>query len=176
MRRRCQLLGLPWLIASAGTRAQPGLPLHPFTSRLLTGHNDDVRGWRSRHVTLDLVSAADVIVTASAEHRNAVLWLFPQAARRTFLLQQLARFCALSKQGLTGNDGSRSALEAQLALVNEFVPRPSAQDDLFDPIGRPYRWFRRTDQQIESATDRLLRCPGASEPFTPWGEEGSPVS
>ena len=161
LRRRCEILGLPWLITSAGTRARPGLNPHPYAERLLRSHGDDSEGWHSRRVTVDLLASADIILTASAEHRNEVLWLYPQAARRAFVFLQLARCCGLSKNSLMGRDGSTQAVEAQLVLARDLVPRPSAQDDLDDPIGRSYRRYRRTDQRIEAAADQLLTRPDA---------------
>lgn len=151
------------MVSSAGTRAADGEPAHPYTVRLLRAHGDDADGWTSTRLDLEQVTNADLVLTATTQHRHHVVRLCPSAVGRVFPLLQLADYCAGPAGGLPAAAASPEVEswlpQARLALA----PSP-ARADLPDPIGRSNRTFRRVDAIIERAADDLLGLHAEADP------------
>jgi protein-tyrosine phosphatase len=81
-------------VRSAGTAARDGEPMHPYTRHALAGLDADTGGFASRQLTAGGIDAADLILSACAEHRNEVLGLRPAASTRSYLLREFARLAA----------------------------------------------------------------------------------
>src|SRR5688500_1096387 len=78
-------------VASAGTGALEGQPMDPVeaeTMRSLFGSDD---GFAAHRLTADQVRTADLVLTATREHRAATVRLAPQASRRSFTLREFSR-------------------------------------------------------------------------------------
>lgn len=82
------------VVASAGTWATPGRPVEPGTASALRRsgvHPAELAATVSTRLTREAVGAADLILTATAEHVRAV-WRLQLASRhRTFTLGELVR-------------------------------------------------------------------------------------
>ena len=83
-------------VASTGTAALDGCPVHPYTVEALSklGADGDVAA--SHALTAADIDAADLILTAGEEHRDAVLALRPGASRRVYLLREFGRLAAFA--------------------------------------------------------------------------------
>lgn len=156
LRRRFLALGLPWTAASVGTRAVPGRPPHPSAVRLLLAHGHDVSGWSSALLDQDAIGSADLILTATVEHRNEIVRTQPDAAARTFLLRQLAAHCVAHPGGLVSAGVSGSSLAHWIGAARTVLPPAPRDLDLPDPSGRSFRTFRRVDAVVEEAVRLLI--------------------
>jgi protein-tyrosine phosphatase len=81
-------------VSSAGVVARDGATRCARSRSLLAAYGvDDVELWTTgaRRLTAEDVRSADLILTASREHRAAVARLLPAAQTRTFTLRQAAR-------------------------------------------------------------------------------------
>ena len=81
-------------VSSAGVDARDGATRCARSRSLLSTYGvDDVELWTTgaRRLTAEDVRSADLILTASREHRAAVARLLPAAQTRTFTLRQAAR-------------------------------------------------------------------------------------
>lgn len=121
---------LPQLHASsAGTRAVVGHPIHPHAARALEDLGGDAGDFAARTLTSRVATDADLILTMSEAHRDAVLELAPRQLRSTFTLGEAAR---LTADGRAANLGDLSALRPTLAGSDRItVPDPIGEDPDF---------------------------------------------
>ena len=106
------------------------------------GERGSLRDFRSRQLDEQLVSAADLVLTMTREHRAAVVSLVPTALRRTFTLTEFAELLPAARPGATTH---RSRLAAQ-----------SFPFDVPDPYGRSRRRYRAALEMIRAATDGVV--------------------
>lgn len=155
LRARLGELGVSVKVHSAGSRAMAGDAMTPEAARVSRRYGGAGDGHVARQLTASLISEADLVLTATREHRSAVAALYPRAARYSFTLTQLARLVApmvLSQQvsGGSAADGESGrpdpagtarilrALVAEVAATRGFSPPPQrpADDDIDDPYRR----------------------------------------
>jgi len=102
-------LGVDFEVAGAGIAARPGQPADPYALAALAtlgalgdldrpgvGEESGGKGppTGSRRLTRDLLVHSELILTATAAHRDAAVALLPAASRRTFTLAEFARLAA----------------------------------------------------------------------------------
>ena len=130
---RARSAGLGIEVASAGTAAVVGHPIHPLTAAALAQVGVEDLNHRARQLSPADVAGADLVLTAERRHRVAVIEADPTALRRTFTIAEFARLAdALSRQPW---DRARSAAIEAVAVGRGAV-RPSVPslDDLHDPV------------------------------------------
>lgn len=79
-----------WRVLSAGTWAPPGLPAHPIALQAAAARGLDLLAHTTREVDASILSAADLIVVMTHNHREALLAEFPDVAGKMHLLGELA--------------------------------------------------------------------------------------
>lgn len=155
---RADLAALPgaWTVASAGVRAREGLQVHPQTAQAMAERGLTLPGeWRSRLLRPELVERADLVLTATREHRGAAVALAPTAAGRIFTLRQFARLLSNATAGGPVDTEQHSGdvlVRAAVGARGLSVPTRPDDDDLADPIGGPFPAYRRTAEDIAAAT------------------------
>ena len=149
-------------VRGAGTYGgHAGGPMHAPAAEVLGELGLDGSGFTSSWLREPQVQWADLVVTATAEHRSAVLQLEPRALRRTFTLRELARLARQvgADRLPVGSPGER--LRALVALAGELRalhPSPGrGADDIGDPYGGPMEEYRATARAISGALDDILR-------------------
>lgn len=120
-------------VASAGVAARSGQPMSPLAQAVLREVGVPVLTHESRRLEPELVTAADLVLTATREHRTAVVGESPRALRRTFTIRELARLARAAGAG--GPDGPRVPDVARLR--GAVPPHDPGADDLDDPHGGP---------------------------------------
>ncbi|QYF73729.1 low molecular weight phosphatase family protein [Cryobacterium sp. PAMC25264] len=145
--------GIPAVVASAGTQSMVGHDMTPEAAQLAQHYGADPTAHRAQQLTERLIADADLVLTATREHRSAVVSLHPRASRYTYTLNQLARLLpgalAPSSEGEplspvelveTPQADAATTLRALLGDVSAtrgFSPPPTHPDD--DDIEDPYR-------------------------------------
>lgn len=144
------LFGPQVRVSSGGVEAVGGAPACPeaalWLRRLGAGggqgrHRAPVLEHAARTLTSEDVRGAPLILTATREHRSAVVRLVPTAQSKTFTIAQGERIAAwqLARGHRTappnGGTGRLAWLVSQLDSGRGCAPRPEddAQDDLPDP-------------------------------------------
>ena len=160
--------GIPLRVTSAGTRALVGQPMTPEAAQLSRVHGGDPDRHVARQLTRELVEGADLILTATRDHRGEVVSLSPVASRLTFTLRQFARITAAGvaeveppEAGVT-EPGVRPALQAYVAAVaasRGFAPPPERATD--DDVEDPYRQSKQVYRRAARAIDEAVRTIGA---------------
>lgn len=137
-------------VSSAGTRALAGEPMQPFALATLAGRGIDGAAFRARQLTAELVEGADLVLTASREHRAAAVTLVPRAAARAFTVRELDRLLS----AVTGPTADLvAAARAQRGLVR---PERPEDDDVADPIGGPESGYVACAQLLERSLAQLV--------------------
>jgi protein-tyrosine phosphatase len=129
-------------VASAGVRGWDRHPMDAAAEVELQRLGYSAGQFRSQPIASHLVDSAGLILTATREHRSAVLALNPRALRRSFTLVEFAALTAL----VEGDDPA--ALVAQAAQRRSLAP---AEIDISDPYRRGAEVHRETADQIAAA-------------------------
>nr|WP_308214681.1 low molecular weight phosphatase family protein [Mycolicibacterium bacteremicum] len=131
--------------SSAGTHAVIGHPVHPHADKVLRDLGGDPDGFVARQLTGKIAAGADLVLTMSRAHRDAVLELAPQRLNRTFTLAEASR--------LVTEMDAQSVRD--LALLR---PHLSADEtlDIPDPIGQSPDVFASVGRQIAELLPPIL--------------------
>lgn len=78
-----------WIIGSAGTSAAEGIMATPFARRVMAARGLNLESHRARVVTASLLESADLILTMTRNHREALCAEFPQFEHKIHLLSEL---------------------------------------------------------------------------------------
>ena len=145
-------------VHSAGTHGLVGHPLDRTAAEAMAALEVPDHGFAARVMVPDLVAQADLILTATRQHRSAAVSLVPRAAARTFTIREFARLCSqVDPAALPDAD----AVERFRALVpaaaghRGHVHVPAYEDDVDDPYGAKRRDFDACATEIADA----LRVP-----------------
>ena len=169
-----RLAGNPGVrVSSAGTWGLTGSPMEPNAAEALAEVGIDDGGFRARELTPGLVRSSDLVLTATREHRVAVLTHDPTALRRTFTLREFARLVD-SLDAVPGRPGHIGRTPAELvaaaADARGRVRVTPTEDDIADPHSRPLAAFRRARDLIASAVDLVGPALGSGNPPSERGE------
>ncbi|WP_416904510.1 low molecular weight phosphatase family protein [Micromonospora echinospora] len=139
----------PVTVASTGTDAVPGRPIHPYAAVITAARGIDASGFRSRRLRVDQLTDATLVLTATRRQRTVCVGLAPATLHRTFTLRQFARLAAVADPPpRTADRPVRAAVEAAARARSRLQPMPDA-DDLVDPIGGTAADFQRCAEEIE---------------------------
>jgi protein-tyrosine phosphatase len=159
-------------IGSCGTWAMLGEQMSPEALATLVDLGGDGEGFTPRELTADLVGA-DLILTATREHRGRVVSEVPRAAARTLTLREFARLLGrvtaadIAAQAASDDPVDRMRAIVAAAFANRgLVPADDpADDDIADPYRRDRAAFTRAAREIDAA----LSVPLALLAPTPSG-------
>lgn len=150
-------------VTSAGTRAVPASGVAPAMASLLAADGLDASGFSTHQLTRQLVTQADIVLTAERAHRKEVLQLDPGALRRTFTLLQFERL--LPAATLTGRHRAEESTRARLLTLIErcaaarATSGPSgAGDDVPDPWGLSADVYRRAADLMRPAVGTIANA------------------
>jgi sulfate adenylyltransferase len=128
-------------VSSAGTHGWDAEKASDTMAAEYARHGTDASAFRSRSATGDLVDAADLVLTAEAEHRTRLLEDRPAAFRKVFTLGQFVASARAADPTLHGRD-------LIAALAQRRVPA-SPEHDIADPYRRGPEAAARAAAQME---------------------------
>lgn len=120
------------LVTSAGVSARHGRAVPKEMLAVLRESGFDGSDHSPRQLSLDLVSKADLILTATVDHRREVLKMSPLAMRKTFTVLEAAAAIEAS----AGAVGAPQGAIRTLAAARTAIPGGTLLD-VADPFGRP---------------------------------------
>ena len=177
-------------VASAGTHGVIGRPIDHDSATALRELGVDPAGHVARRLDVRMLSAADLILTATVAHRSIVLEADPLLLAKTFTLREFARLAALPPDLAAAAEGVPTAAELR-NRVGAIARRRgggdaagAANDDIADPYGASIKGARTAAAEIADAVTgiadglglptadapspgRAHRPPGPS--LRPWG-------
>jgi len=147
-------------ITSAGTRARRGEPIWPGAAVELERRGISALGFDSHPLHPDLLTGADLVLTATRKHRDDVVSGCPAVLRRTFTWRELAWLVDGLGPGDLPGAGPAERLAGLAAVVGArrgvLTPPPPHQLDVDDPVGGPEGAVEIAATQIEVALHPVI--------------------
>lgn len=140
-------------VQSAGTLGWNEAPATPHVIEVLAERGVELVGHVSRKITREQIDDASLIIAMTRTHAWSVAAHDPDAAARTFLLDELVRLGA--QVGPRGGE----MLEAWLAEIDALRPPDRlarAGEDVTDPAGESIEVYRATAARLDRAVQRLM--------------------
>lgn len=152
--------------SSAGVAALVGHGIDTSTASVLEEMGVDPSRHRARQFEGHMAADADLVLTAEAAHRDAVMAEVPTAFRRTFTLKEFARLARLARRAT-----DPAEVVAELASKRGADgPLPPDADDLPDPYRSGISRARLVRDQVGDAVRVTLDVLGfAPRPPAPAG-------
>ena len=155
LRRRLADLGVEAHVHSAG-RLWDDTPATPEGVAALAAMGYDTSGHRSRRLTPDMVRRADLVLGMAREHVRDVAVISTDLWPRTFTLKELVR-----RAEAVGPRSPDQPFDEWLAKVHAGRTTAdmmgwSGDDDVADPIGGSRGVYRRTAEELDDLTARLV--------------------
>lgn len=152
------------VVESAGTWGHEGAPMEAHAAQVLAEYGADPAGFRGRELLDEHVIQADLVLTATRDHRAQVVSMGHSAGLRTFTLKEFTRLVraidmttlpvADSPEGLV--ERARALARAAAALRGWLVAPTPAADEVQDPYGAPMGYFRSVGEEISGALDPVV--------------------
>ncbi|KLI97348.1 low molecular weight phosphatase family protein [Streptomyces albidoflavus] len=151
------------IVESAGTWGHEGAPMEANAEAVLASLGADAAGFRGRELLDEHVIRADLVLTATRDHRAQVISMGHSAGLRTFTLKEFTRLVrAIDPATLPdplegGVVGRARALVQAAAALRGWLLAPSVEaDEVLDPYGAPMPFFQAVGEEIQVALEPVL--------------------
>ncbi|GAA2932137.1 arsenate reductase/protein-tyrosine-phosphatase family protein [Streptomyces sp. NPDC003016] len=162
------------LVESAGTWGHEGAPMEANAAAVLADFGADAAGFTGRELLDEHVIRADLVLTATRDHRAQVISMGHSAGLRTFTLKEFTRLVrAIDPATLPDplQDGvverARSLVRAAAALRGWLLAPSVEADEVYDPYGAPITFFRSVGDEINTALDPVVTALTGTPARTP---------
>ncbi|TBO58366.1 protein-tyrosine-phosphatase, partial [Streptomyces kasugaensis] len=155
------------LVESAGTWGHEGAPMEAHAATVLADYGADPAGFIGRELLDEHVIRADLVLTATRDHRAQVISMGHSAGLRTFTLKEFNRLvraidpATLPEPDPDLPDGglverARALVGAAAALRGWLLAPDPESDEVYDPYGAPITFFRSIGDEINQALDPVV--------------------
>ncbi|MET9801192.1 protein-tyrosine-phosphatase [Streptomyces sp. NPDC006368] len=151
------------IVESAGTWGHEGAPMEANAELVLADFGADASGFVGRELLDEHVIRADLVLTATRDHRAQVISMGHSAGLRTFTLKEFTRLVrAIDPATLPDpmSDGvvdrARALVRAAAALRGWLLAPTAEADEVNDPYGAPITFFRSIGDEIQQALDPVV--------------------
>ncbi|MEV8530987.1 protein-tyrosine-phosphatase [Streptomyces sp. NPDC051211] len=150
------------IVESAGTWGHEGAPMEANAAAVLADFGADASGFTGRELLDEHVIRADLVLTATRDHRAQVISMGHSAGLRTFTLKEFTRLVrAIDPATLPPlDDGmaerARALVRAAAALRGWLLAPNADADEVYDPYGAPITFFRSIGDEISQALDPVV--------------------
>lgn len=158
-------------VQSAGIFASYGQPASDGTAQVLSEQGIPLHH-QSKPLTQELVGWADLILTMTIDHKQGLLYQFPNAVDKVFTLKEYVEdenIWEALKQAYADFEGKRAKLASENVPPNEIEKRlqkeikqlqqleQKANDlNISDPFGQNVDIYRKTFKEVEKNIELLL--------------------
>ncbi|MFF5423018.1 MULTISPECIES: protein-tyrosine-phosphatase [unclassified Streptomyces] len=151
------------IVESAGTWGHEGAPMEANAELVLADFGADYSGFVGRELLDEHVIRADLVLTATRDHRAQVISMGHSAGLRTFTLKEFTRLVRAIDPATLPDPRGEGVVERARALVRAaaalrgWLLAPSAEaDEVNDPYGAPITFFRSIGEEISQALDPVV--------------------
>jgi len=150
-------------VASAGVQAVEGADLEDTAKKVLEANGHTIEPHVARQLTAQIAADADLILTATGDHRSDVIRTLVRANRYTFTLKEFVNLASFEFDP-ESEDAAEPKIQANSLsdkLANTVLARGYAVDladaDVADPyqLGQPA--FEATLAEIEPLIDKVAK-------------------
>ncbi|GGP59910.1 arsenate reductase/protein-tyrosine-phosphatase family protein [Streptomyces melanogenes] len=151
------------IVESAGTWGHEGAPMEANAAAVLADFGADASGFTGRELLDEHVITADLVLTATRDHRAQVISMGHSAGLRTFTLKEFTRLVRAIDPATLPDASQEGMVERARALVRAaaalrgWLLAPSAEaDEVNDPYGAPITFFRSIGDEINTALEPVV--------------------
>lgn len=152
------------LVESAGTWGHEGAPMEAHAATVLGEYGVDSRDFVGRELLDEHVVDADLVLTATLDHRSQVISMGHAAGLRTFTLKEFTRLVRRIDPGTLPDprggthvtERARALVRAAAALRGWLLAATPESDEVDDPYGAPIGMFRNCGEEIFDALDPVV--------------------
>ena len=158
---------LPIVVSSAGVMAMTGDPMTPQSAEAMT-----LRGYTpTKHVSQDLtpkiLEDADLVLTATLEHRSELARMLPKASKYSFTIDEFARLTSFlmadpefqdefkKKPKETREQYLKRALH-EAVLLRGMVPTSLDPIDVIDPYMQSMKVYNQVAAHVDSRLETIV--------------------
>ena len=145
-------------VASAGTIARTGAPATPETVMVAREHGLVASTHEAAAIRPEMLTAADVVLTMTADQRDTVRTMSARAATKTFTLKEAVGL--LEQLPAVHQPPEPDQVRLRLAEADACRRRrgiaPVDDEDVIDPIGQPMQTHRAVAWELAELCDRLV--------------------
>lgn len=161
-------------VSSAGLAPDKGEPMPEETQQLGYALGLEPSGHTARGLTLEQVTGATLVLTATRRQRSAVVQLHPRAVKYTFTIRQLGRLLTESATepelaaiaGLPADERVSALLQFATKHRGQRFHQVSAGDNVVDPFGESMETHELAVRQLLPALNRVAQALGGRA--IPW--------
>ncbi|GAA0668925.1 protein-tyrosine-phosphatase [Kitasatospora atroaurantiaca] len=152
------------VVESAGTWGHEGAPMEAHAATVLGEYGVDSGGFVGRELLDEHVVDADLVLTATLDHRAQVISMGHAAGLRTFTLKEFTRLVRRidpstlpdPRGGVHVTERARALVRAAAALRGWLLAATPEADEVDDPYGAPIGMFRNCGEEIFDALDPVV--------------------
>jgi protein-tyrosine phosphatase len=147
-------------VTSAGTWGHEGALMEPFAAEVVREFGGDPGDFRGRELQDEHVAEADLVLTATLDHRAHVVSMGHASGLRTFTLKEFTRLLGVLEHSAVPSgdlvERGRFLVRAAAALRGRMAAPGPEWDEVADPYGSPLNVFRACASEINTAIDPML--------------------
>ena len=158
---------------SAGVYAEVGKNIHPDSAKSMTELGFTPEQHVARQLTAEQLENADLVLSATTDHRAEVARTLVKANRYSFTLPEFARiatYLASEPEAIAETMADYLAENpvtdfkskvAQAAAFRGYAPPATTTDDILDPWGRGYGDYQAVAKEIQNYANTITDWLGA---------------
>lgn len=147
-------------LTSAGTWGHEGAAMEPFAAEVVREFGGDPGDFLGRELQDEHVAEADLVLTATLDHRAHVVSMGHASGLRTFTLKEFTRLVGVLEHSAVPEgdlvERGRFLVRAAAALRGRMAAPGPEWDEVADPYGSPLTVFRACASEINTAIDPML--------------------
>lgn len=152
------------VVESAGTWGHEGAPMEAHAATVLDEYGADSAGFVGRELLDEHVVEADLVLTATLDHRAQVISMGHTAGLRTFTLKEFTRLVRRidpstlpdPRKGADVTQRARALVRSAAALRGWLLAASPEADEVHDPYGAPIGMFRNCGEEIFDALEPVV--------------------
>jgi protein-tyrosine phosphatase len=151
---------LPITVVSAGVMAMTGDPMTPQSADAMTKRGFTPTKHISQDLTPKLLEEADLVLTATLDHRSAIARMLPKASKYSFTIDEFARLTSFlraapefqeefKKKPKETRDQYLKRAMHEAVLLRGMVPTNLDPKDVIDPYGESIEVYSQVAEHID---------------------------
>ena len=158
---------LPISVSSAGVMAMTGDPMTPQSAEAMTQRGYTATKHVSQDLTPKILEDADLVLTATLDHRSELARMLPKASKYSFTIDEFARLTSFlmadpefqdefkKKPKETREHYLKRAMQ-EAVLLRGMVPTNLDPKDVIDPYGESTKVYSQVAEHIEGSLEIIV--------------------